>query len=153
MVVVYSLSCSNSCDPMDCSPLAPLSMGFSRQECWSGLPFLFPGDLLDPRTEAMCPALTSRLFTFWATNSFRRNRRHKMLPVKVENKYKDLIYKQEETNKKSLRKRRHLLLYMLHIKHIQILLYFVCFWYWISSLYSNCFFSSWDIQIIRCSMS
>ena len=27
-----------------------------------------------------------------------------MLPVKVENKYKDLIYKQEETNKKSLRK-------------------------------------------------
>ena len=24
---------------------APLSMGFSRQEYWSGLPFLFPGDL------------------------------------------------------------------------------------------------------------
>ena len=26
---------------------APLSMGFSRQEYWSGLPFLSPGDLLD----------------------------------------------------------------------------------------------------------
>ena len=26
------------CDPMDCSPQAPLSMGFSRQEHWSGLP-------------------------------------------------------------------------------------------------------------------
>ena len=26
---------------------APLSMGFSRQEHWSGLPFPFPGDLLD----------------------------------------------------------------------------------------------------------
>ena len=24
---------------------APLSMGFSRQECWSGLPFPSPGDL------------------------------------------------------------------------------------------------------------
>ena len=30
---------------------APLSMGFSRQEYWSGLPFLSPGDLPDPRIE------------------------------------------------------------------------------------------------------
>jgi hypothetical protein len=30
---------------------APLSMGFSRQECWSGLPFPSPGDLPDPGTE------------------------------------------------------------------------------------------------------
>ena len=34
------------CNPMDCSP--PLSMGFSRQEYWTGLPFLSPGDLPDP---------------------------------------------------------------------------------------------------------
>ena len=27
---------------------APLSMGFPRQECWSGLPFPSPGDLPDP---------------------------------------------------------------------------------------------------------
>ena len=27
---------------------APLSMGFSRQEYWSGLPFPSPGDLPDP---------------------------------------------------------------------------------------------------------
>ena len=33
---------------MDCSPPAPLSMEFSRQESWSGLPFPFPGDLPDP---------------------------------------------------------------------------------------------------------
>ena len=32
------------CDPMDCSQ-APLSMEFSRQEYWSGLPFLPSGDL------------------------------------------------------------------------------------------------------------
>ena len=25
--------------PLDCSPLTPLSIGFSRQEYWSGLPF------------------------------------------------------------------------------------------------------------------
>ena len=30
---------------------APPSMGFSRQECWSGLPFPSPGDLPDPGIE------------------------------------------------------------------------------------------------------
>ena len=34
-----------------------LSMGFYRQEYWSGLPFLFPGDLPDPGIELGCPAL------------------------------------------------------------------------------------------------
>ena len=37
---------------------APLSMGFSRQEYWSGLPFPPPGDLPKPRTE-----LTSSVFS------------------------------------------------------------------------------------------
>ena len=36
---------------------APPSMGFSRQECWSGLPFPFPGDLPDPGIEPRSPAL------------------------------------------------------------------------------------------------
>ena len=36
---------------------APLSMRFSRQECWSGLPFLSPGDLSDPGIEPGPPAL------------------------------------------------------------------------------------------------
>jgi len=35
-------SCPPLCDPTDCSPQAPLSMGFSRQEYWSGLPFPSP---------------------------------------------------------------------------------------------------------------
>ena len=30
---------------------APLSMGFPRQEYWSGLPYPFPGDLPDPGVE------------------------------------------------------------------------------------------------------
>ena len=42
---------SDSSDIMDYSRQAPLSMGFSRQEHWSGLPFPSPGDLLDPGTE------------------------------------------------------------------------------------------------------
>jgi len=32
-------------------------MEFSRQEYWSGLPFLSPGDLPDPAIEPRCPAL------------------------------------------------------------------------------------------------
>ena len=36
---------------------APLSMGFSRQECWSGLPFPSPGDHPDPGIETRSPAL------------------------------------------------------------------------------------------------
>ena len=36
---------------------APLSMGFSRQEYWTGLPFLSPGDLPDPGVKLWSPAL------------------------------------------------------------------------------------------------
>ena len=36
---------------------APLSMGFSRQEYWSGLPFPSPGDLPDPGLQHRSPAL------------------------------------------------------------------------------------------------
>ena len=35
---------------------APLSMGFSRQEYWNGLPFPPPGDLPDPGIERVSPA-------------------------------------------------------------------------------------------------
>ena len=36
---------------------APPSMGFSRQECWSGLPFPSPGDRPDPGITPWSPAL------------------------------------------------------------------------------------------------
>ena len=36
---------------------APLSIGFSRQEYWSGLPFPSPGDLPNPGIEPVSPAL------------------------------------------------------------------------------------------------
>ena len=37
--------------------VAPLSMGFSRQESWSGYPFLSPGDLLNPEIDPWSAAL------------------------------------------------------------------------------------------------
>ena len=54
---------------------APLSMGFSRQEYWSGLPCPPPGDLLDPGIEPaflMSPALANEFFTIsaiWETQN------------------------------------------------------------------------------------
>ena len=48
---------SDSCNPVDFSPQAPLSMGFSRQEYWSGLPCPSPGDLPDLGIEHMSPVL------------------------------------------------------------------------------------------------
>ena len=49
---------------------APLSMGFSRQEYWSGLPCPPPGDLPHPGIEPesfMSPALAGVFFTTSAT--------------------------------------------------------------------------------------
>ena len=45
------------------APSMPLSMGFSRQEYWSGLPWLSPGDLPDPRTEPVSTELAGGFFT------------------------------------------------------------------------------------------
>ena len=45
----------------------PLSMEFSVQEFWSGLPFLPPGDLLNPGIIPMSPALAGRLIFFFLT--------------------------------------------------------------------------------------
>ena len=50
--------------PWTAVPQAPLSMGFSRQEYWSGLPFPSPGDLPDPGIEPESPALQADALTF-----------------------------------------------------------------------------------------
>ena len=60
-------------NPMDCSLSGPLSMGFSRQEYWSGLPFPSPGDLPHPGIKPaslMSPAWARTFFstgTTWET--------------------------------------------------------------------------------------
>ena len=43
--------------PWTVAQQAPLSMGFSREEYWRGLPFPSPGDLPDPGIEPGSPAL------------------------------------------------------------------------------------------------
>ena len=43
--------CLIVCSPRDCTRQAPLSMGFFRQEYWSGFPCAPPGDLPDPGIE------------------------------------------------------------------------------------------------------
>ena len=48
---------SNSLRPRWLAYQAPLSMGFSRQEYWSGLPFPSPGDLPNPGIEPESPTL------------------------------------------------------------------------------------------------
>ena len=55
--VLNKVECPTLCDPRDCSHQAPLSMGFSRPEYWSGLPFPSPGDLPSPGIEPRSPAL------------------------------------------------------------------------------------------------
>ena len=82
-VYVCAQSCACACmyvpsrvrlfvTPWTVARQAPPSMGFSRQEYWSGLPFPSPGGLPDPGLEpALAPALTSGFFTTstaWETN-------------------------------------------------------------------------------------
>jgi len=55
-------SCPILCDPVDCSPPGSSVHGFSRQEYWSGWPFLSPGDLTDPGIELTYPALAGGFF-------------------------------------------------------------------------------------------
>ena len=50
-------SCLTLVTPWTIACQAPLSMGFSRQEYWSGLPLPSPGDLPDPGIELRSPAL------------------------------------------------------------------------------------------------
>ena len=56
-------SCPTLYDPWTLAHQAPPSMGFSSQECWSGLPFHSPGDLPDPGIETRSPTLQADALT------------------------------------------------------------------------------------------
>ena len=56
---------------------APMSMGFSRQEYWNGLPFPPQGDLPDPGmepTSPLSPALAGRFFTTVSPGNLKKDR-------------------------------------------------------------------------------
>ena len=63
---VCACSVVSLCNPTICRPPAPLSVGFSQQEYWSGLPFPPLGDLLNSGIEPeslVTPALSRGFFT------------------------------------------------------------------------------------------
>ena len=55
-------SCPTLRDPVDCSHQAPLSMGFSRQGYWSGLPFPSPGIFLTQGSNPDLPQCRQTLY-------------------------------------------------------------------------------------------
>ena len=59
-------SCPTVCDPWTVAHQAPLSMGFSRQEYWSGLPFPSLRSS-KPRDWTQVSHILGRRFTIWAT--------------------------------------------------------------------------------------
>ena len=62
-------SCLTLCSPCTAACHAPLFMGFSRQEYWSGLPFPTPGDLADPGMEPMSLASSALAGGFFTSTS------------------------------------------------------------------------------------
>ena len=81
-VCVCACMCAQSCltlwEPTDCiAHQAPLSVGFSRQKYWSGLPFPTPGDLPNPEIKPVSlasPALAGGFFT--AVPSGNKGKKH-----------------------------------------------------------------------------
>ena len=55
---------------------APPSMGFSRQEYWSGLPFPSPGELPDPGIEPRSPTLQADALTSEPPKATKHRRLH-----------------------------------------------------------------------------
>ena len=66
----WPCSCSGMSDslsaPWTVARQAPLSVGFSRPEYWSGLPFPPPGGLPDPRIWTRIPCISRWVFHHWA---------------------------------------------------------------------------------------
>ena len=55
--MIYFCCCLVMFNPLRPRGQAPLSVGFSRQECWSGFLFPFPGELPDPEIKPASPEL------------------------------------------------------------------------------------------------
>ena len=70
LAYLVAQSCPLFVAPWTAARQAPLSMGFSGQEYWTGLPFFTPGDLPDPGIELLslgCAASAGDFFTNYAT--------------------------------------------------------------------------------------
>ena len=65
--------CPTLCNPWTVVHPAPLSMGFSRQEYWSGLPFPSPGDLPNLGNKPRSPTLQADALTSAPQNKTKTN--------------------------------------------------------------------------------
>ena len=92
VIDLFTQSCLTLCNPVDCSPPGSLSMGFPRQEYWSGLPFPPPGDLPNTGIKPTFVSLHFRWILYhwapWSTgvredwlNRTGAQRRGRFLPV------------------------------------------------------------------------
>ena len=73
---------SDSAIPFTVALQAPLSMAFSRQEYWSGLPCPSPGDLPDPGFKPRSPALQADVLTSETPGKLRE----KCKPMQIDKK-------------------------------------------------------------------
>ena len=71
VVVLIAQLCLTLCNPWTVACQAPLSMEFSRQEYWNGLPFHSPGESSQPRDRTWVSHIAGSLFTIWATREAR----------------------------------------------------------------------------------
>ena len=60
---MHAQSCPTLCNTWTVACQVPLSVGFRRQDYWSGVPFPTPEHLPDPEIEPMFPVLAGRFFT------------------------------------------------------------------------------------------
>ena len=65
--VLVVQSCPTLSIPWTLAHQTPLSMEFSRQEYWSGLPYPFSRVSFHPRDQTRVSCIAGRFFTFWAT--------------------------------------------------------------------------------------
>ena len=99
-------SCLTLCDPINGSPPAPQSLGFSRQEHWSRLPFPAPTDLPDPGIEPsspnLCPLSPSRTPSLlWRLVSNKRDVSHLPLAEEAQGRFVPTVF-QDHTGGVSL---------------------------------------------------
>ena len=94
--VLVTQLCLTLCDPMDCvAHQAPLSMGFSRKEYWSGLPFPSPGDLPDPGIKPGSPAMQADTLPSYPSIKMKKNimaNLYKEVPCNPQNNEKRLRF-------------------------------------------------------------
>ena len=65
--VSHSVTSDSLQTPWTAAYQPPLSMGFPRQQYWSGLPCPPPGDLPNPRVQIQVSCIAGRFFIIWST--------------------------------------------------------------------------------------